>query len=241
MSERTQHFGALLVGLGLALAGLFVGRGFVDGRGADRFVTVKGVAEREVRADVALWPLRYVATDDDLARAQAKIEASRKTILDFLARQGVDASAAQLQGLEVEDRLAHAYGGAPVQSRFTITQTLMVRSADPDQLRAASQKVGELVDAGVVLASSGGWTGGPSYLFTKLNDYKPDMIAEATASAREAAQKFAQDSGARLGGIRRASQGVFEVLPRDRAPGIAEEGQLEKTLRVVTTVEWSLE
>ena len=241
MAERADHGGALLLGIGIAIAGFLIGHGFVDGRKADRYVTVKGVVEKDVAADVALWPLRYLATDDDLGRAQAKIETSRKAILAFLDRQGIASSGIELQGLAVEDRLAQSWGGAEVKSRFTITQTLMVRSADTEKIRAASQKVGELVDAGVVLSSSGNWTGGPTYLFTKLNDYKPDMIADATKNARESAEKFAADSHSKLGGIRHASQGVFEILPRDRAPGIAEEGQLEKTLRVVTTVEWSLD
>lgn len=241
MAERADHAGAVLLAIGIAIAGFLIGRGFVDGRGADRYVTVKGVVEKDVSSDMALWPLRYVATDDDLGRAQAKIDASRKAILGFLEAQGIDASAIEIQGLSVEDRLAQSWGGEAVRSRFTINQTLMVRSADVEKIRAASQKVGDLVDAGVVLSSSGGWSGGPTYLFTKLNDFKPDMIAEATRNAREAADKFAQDSHSRLGGIRRASQGVFEILPRDRAAGISEESQLEKTLRVVTTVDWALE
>ena len=238
MAERTQNFGALLTGLGLVLAGLFIGQGFVKSRSADRYVTVKGVAERDVEADLALWPIRHVATSDDLAAAQAKIEAHQKAILEFLAKANIPTDAVQLQGLDVEDRHAQSWVSGPVQSRFVVTQTMIVRSKDPAVVRAASQKVGDLVDAGVVLAGGGM---GPTYLFTKLNDFKPQMIGEATASAREAATKFAQDSGAHLGGIRRASQGVFEIQARDRAPGISEEGQLEKTLRVVTTVEYLLE
>jgi hypothetical protein len=92
-----------------------------------------------------------------------------------------------------------------------------------------------------VFSSQGGYGGGPTYLFTKLNDLKPEMIAEATASAREAAEQFAKDSGSDLGPIRTASQGVFQILPRDRAPGVMEESQLDKTVRVVTTVEYALE
>jgi hypothetical protein len=239
--HRSSSFAALVLALGVALGGWFVGRGFVEGRASDRFVTVKGVAEREIEADLALWPLQYVATDNDLGRAQQKIEASRKAILTYLAGRGVDAEHTQLQGLRVEDRLARSMGQIPVESRFTITQTLMVRSDDPAMIRTASQGVGELVDAGVVLASSGGWSGGPTYVFSRLNDFKPEMIAEATASAREAAEKFAQDSGERVGAIRRANQGVFQILPRDPAPGVSEENQLEKTLRVVTTVDYLLE
>jgi len=102
--------------------------------------------------------------------------------------------------------------------------------------------VGELVAAGVVLSSGGEYGGGgPTFIFTGLNDLKPAMIAEATARAREAAEQFARDAKSRIGGIRRANQGTFEILARDRAPGITEEGQLAKTVRVVSTVDYNLE
>ena len=117
----------------------------------------------------------------------------------------------------------------------------MVRSDDPSGVQRASQSVGELVAAGVVLRSGTGWgPARPTYLFRRLNDLKPAMIAEATAAAREAAGRFADDSGSRLGEIRRANQGVFQILPRDAAAGISQEEQLFKTLRVVTTVEFLL-
>ena len=127
-------------------------------------------------------------------------------------------------------------------NRYVINQTLVVRSAEPAKVLAASARVGELVAAGVVLSSGGEYgSGGPTFLFTGLSDQKPAMIAEATSRAREAAEQFARDSGSRIGGIRRANQGVFEVLPRDRAPGISEQSQLEKTLRVVSTIDYRLE
>jgi hypothetical protein len=242
MRESVNHGGALLVALGIALGGWFVGHGFVSGRTADRFVTVKGLAERDVQADVALWPLRYVATDDDLGRAQAAVERSRQTILDFLAKHGIQAAQVELQSLEVTDVLANAYRSGPAAgSRYIVKQSLIVRSEDPGLVRAASQDVGDLVAGGVVLSSDYGPGGaGPTYLFTRLNDLKPELIAEATAAAREAAARFAADSGSRLGGIRRANQGVIQILPRDRAPGISEESQIHKTIRVVSTVEYYL-
>ena len=92
----------------------------------------------------------------------------------------------------------------------------------------------------MALSSGGGWGTGPTYLFTRLNDLKPDMLAEATANARDAAAEFAKRSGSDVGKIRRATQGLFEILPRDQAPGIPEGSQLEKVLRVVTTVEYEL-
>jgi hypothetical protein len=232
----------VVLGAGVALAGWFVGNGFVRARSADRFVSVKGVSERDAVADLALWPLRFSATDDDLTRAQAKFDASRKAVMDFLTRHGIEPSRAELQGFEVTDVLANPYRApGAVASRFIIAGTLMVRVDDPLLVQKASQNLGELVQGGVVFSSQGGFGGGPTYLFSGLNDLKPEMIAEATASAREAAEQFARDSGSRLGGIRLASQGIFQILPRDRAPGVMEESQINKTVRVVTTVEYALE
>jgi hypothetical protein len=231
-----------LLAVGVALAGWFVGNGFVKGRTADRFVSVKGVSERDVVADIALWPIRFTSSDNVLAEAQRKFDASRTAILAFLQKNGIAADRTELQSFEVADAMADRYRSEVAASRFIVSGTLMVNVADPGLVQRASQNVGELAQAGVAIASGNQYGGGgPTYLFTKLNDSKPEMIAEATASAREAAQQFAKDSGSRLGPIRQASQGVFQILPRDRAPGVAEESQLNKTVRVVTTVEYYLE
>lgn len=229
---------ALIVALGLAVAGMFVGGGISKGRTADRFVTVRGVSEREAKADLALWPVRFVAADNDLARAQVRITESADKVRAFLTKYGIDAARIEVSQYNVVDTQANQYGSRDSANRYIIQQTIMVRSDKPDVVFEASQKVSELVNGGVVLNSEGG--GGPTYLFTKLNDIKPPMIAEATASAREAAEQFAKDSGSALGSIRHATQGYFTILPRDQAPGIEEAHQRQKIVRVVTTVEYYL-
>jgi hypothetical protein len=241
LSSIGKLLAALVLALGIASAGWFVGDGFIRGRAVTRTVTVKGVSEREVKADVALWPLRFVATNDDMKIAQDQLRAHSKEVYAFLARHGIPAEQAELRELEVTDTLANPYGDRSVTSRYIISQTIMVRSDKPDVVFAASQKVDELVTAGVVLTRRNDYGGaGPTFLFTRLNDLKPAMIAEATASARQAAEQFAKDSQAKLGGIRTASQGVFVILPRDQAEGMQEQQQLEKIVRVVSTVDYFL-
>ena len=232
----------LIVALAVLLAGLLIGRGVERFRIADRSVTVKGVAEREVKADVGLWPLSFVAASDDLGLAQRKVQSDRRAVLAFLGRHGIDSTATELIELRVTDTSANPYGARnPGASRYVVRMAVMVRTADVDRLRDVSQRVDQLLNAGVVIAAGGEYgPSGPTYLFTKLNDFKPAMIAEATRNARQAAQEFAKESKARVGPMRRASQGIFEILPRDPAPGIAQEGQIAKTLRVVSTVEYLL-
>lgn len=237
----------VVLSLSIALAGWFVGMGVQNIRTADRFVTVKGVAEREVKADLALWPIQLAVTDNDLAAAQTRLSQNASRVVAFLRENGVDSTEIELQTLRVTDIMANPFRSEQrTGTRFILQQTVNVRSDDPDRVQATSQKVGELVNAGVVLTSGPEWgPGGPSYLFRKLNDLKPAMIAEATAEARKAAEQFAKDSKSGLGGIHRANQGVFVILPRDAAgsdqgPAIAEATQMYKIVRVVSTVEYQL-
>ncbi len=227
---------------GIAVAGLLIGAGVSRVRLADRYVTVKGISEREVRADLAIWPLRIVAASDDLTAANTQLQGSLEKIRTFLANAKIDPSQAELQDFSVTDAQTNQYsGGAVAGARFVIRQTVVVRSTNPQLIQAASQRVSELVSAGVVLSSGGEYgSGGPTFIFTGLNELKPKMIGEATARARESAEQFARDSRSSIGGIRRASQGVFEILPRDQASGISESSQIVKTVRVVSTIDYSL-
>ena len=240
---RTRYgFETGLLALAIVIAGIAIGLGLSRVRSPDRYVTVKGVAERDVQADLAIWPLHLVVADNDLGAAQTKIQADLGKVRTFLARNGIDTTTIVVQGYAVADARTNQYGPTPVTNRFVIRQTVIVRSSNPQLVLAASQRVGELVSTGVVLSSGAEYgTGGPTFLFTGLNALKPAMIGEATARAREAASQFARDADTRLGGIRQANQGIFEILPRDPAPGISEESQVMKRVRVVTTVEYILD
>ncbi len=232
---------ALVLAIGVALAGWFVGDGFFQGRQADRYVTVKGVAEQDVKADLAVWALRFVATGNDLTEVQRKIAADAVLARDFLIASGFAENEVENSDLQVIDRLAQQYQQGQVDSRFIIAQTLTLRSADVDAVAATLARLSELVSAGLVLSDENQWNSGPTYIFSGLNDLKPAMIAEATENARAGAEQFAADSGSGVGTIRRASQGVFQILPRDRFPNAQEAKQIHKTVRVVSTIEFMLE
>lgn len=232
---------AALLAVGLLGGGLLVGRGFSEARLGDRFVTVKGVAERDVEADLAVWTIRFSAGGNDLAVVQRTVSRNLELTMTFLQGHGIDTSLVSVEGLRVIDAAANPYQQGPIANRFSMTQTVVVRSEEPRKILAASQDIGTLVGAGVVLVSGQEYgPGGPAFLFRGLNDIKPKMIAEATARAREGAVEFARNSESGLGGIRRANQGVFQILPRDPAPGITEQNRIEKTVRVVSTVEYYL-
>ena len=241
MSDR-PWFASVVLAMALIVSAWLVGHGIERFRVADRYVTVKGVAERTIRADVGLWPLRFVSAEDDLERAQRKIVSDRRAVLAFLVRYGIDSTATELQSLEVTDTRANPYRDGRESTRVIVAMTMMVRTNDPDRIQTAGQHVGELLQQGIVLSGGpfGGGEGAPTYVFTRLNDLKPTMLAEANANARKAAAEFAKESHSHVGRIRRASQGVFEILAHDQAPGVMESRQIQKTLRVVATVDYYL-
>lgn len=231
---------AVLLAIGFAAGGWFVGNGFQAARLGDRFVSVKGLAERDVEADLAVWPIGFVATGNDLAAVQADIQQDEDIVREFLEGAGIAADAIEVSSVEVQDLLAQAYRSGPVESRYIMQESILVRTTDIEMVIAAHAASSDLIARGVVLGGEGGASSGPNFLFTRLNDIKPEMIAEATANAREAAAQFAADSDSSLGGIRRASQGVFQILPRDDVQGLYEPQQRNKRVRVVSTIDYYL-
>ena len=230
---------ALILGLGIAAGGYLAGNGLVKSRLGDRSVSVKGLSEREVKADLALWALRFVVTGNDLAETQAEVKRNAEAVNNFLKSHGFSDDEIELQAPQVTDRLAQMYSSGQFDTRFIIAQQLVLRSTDVDKVAAANRDSSALVEQGVVLSNEYGPVR-PSYLFTRIADVKPEMLEEATLRAREAAETFAADSGARLGGIRRAWQGQFSIQPRDEIPGAQETEQIAKTVRVVSTIEYLL-
>lgn len=145
-----------------------------------------------------------------------------------------------MQDVRVQDLMAQSYRqNNATENRYILTQSYLVRTNNIDAAAAASKKLGDLIRQGVVFAQSSSTA--PTYLYTKLNEVKPEMIAEATKNAREAAQEFAKNSGQKVGSIKYASQGVFQILPRDQTYAVPESQQKNKTVRVVSTIQFYLE
>lgn len=240
-------FAAATVALGIAIGGFLVGDGLVAMKRADRAVSVKGLSEREVESNLALWSIPYSATGDDLVQTQIQLNANRDKIITFLTDKGITQDEISPGALRVTDKLANQYNSnANTGQRYILNASLKVRSADVKKVIAVSGHVGELVGSGIVLGSSDSYQCDLKLLFTDLNRIKPEMIAEATRDARGAAEQFAKDSGARVGDIRSASQGYFSISSRDGGDGGSEgnceaETSLVKKARVVINISYALD
>lgn len=246
MNERSALPAAILggfIGLGIAFAGIEFKQAFIESRRSERFVTVKGLAEREVKADTAIWPISFTAVSAELAPAYEKSETDKQRILSFLTAGGIEPSEVDMGQLHVSDSQAREYGENRGGPRFIVTQTVVVHTKKVDQVSKLSGHMADLLKAGVVLAT----TSNVAFHFTGVNAIKPEMLAEATRNARAAAAQFAADSGTTVGQIRRANQGALSIIPLEGDAGGSEGGypgnaeqRITQKARAVVTIDFLL-
>jgi hypothetical protein len=221
---------AALLSIGVAGAGWFAAQGMARLKTADRYVTVKGSAEKIVDADLVVWPLPHSVGGNDLADVQRRLDANTAIIREFFTEAGFQPGDIVVAPPGLEDRWAWAYGDNRPPERYRYSTTVSLRTGNVPAALEALRRTGELVSRGVMIGEGSS----PEFDYTTLNDIKPGLIAEATAAARDSAVQFAKDSDSRLGGIRSANQGVVSISNRDQSsPQI-------KRVRVVTTVEYFL-
>ncbi len=226
---------SVILAAGIALLGLFIYWGLCNIKGSDRTVTVRGLAEREVKADRVIWPITYNTAGDDLQAIYKDVNTANEKIYNFLLHNGLKPEEMTVSAPAVTDLYADRYSNRQnVGERYRASSTLTVVSTQVDRVRDRMKRMGELLKQGVAI-SPADYSNAVQYDFTSLNKIKPTMIEEATKNARAAAHKFATDSESSLGKIKSATQGLFSIEDRDQyTPYI-------KRVRVVTTVEYYLD
>ncbi|MDA3921791.1 MAG: SIMPL domain-containing protein [Salinisphaera sp.] len=224
----------LFIAVGLVLGGSYINSAAVSWQAAQRSVTVKGLAERQVPANLALWPLHFTVTGDSLTAVQQQVDRQATKVRHYLHDAGFKANEITLTSPQVTDQ----YANRPANQRASLAHysaeaTVLVRTPNIKAVKRAMPGVGSLIAQGVLLSPNYNYR--TEFLYTDLNKIKPKMIAEATANARAAARQFAKDSGSQVGQIRSASQGYFSIEDLDSyTPEI-------KKVWVVTTIDYSLD
>lgn len=221
MSSNTRaigFIGAAVIAIGLAAGGFGVGQGLERFRMADRSVTVKGLAEKDIPSDYAVWPLAFRRGGNQFGTVQRALAEDRDRVVAFLKGLGFTEAEIEIRPLQVQDLFAREYGGGQQALRFQGVGQVLVKSAKPEAVEAAALAVDPLIQAGTQLGGGNDGPAGPRYQLRGFNEAKAPLLAEATRNAREQAQKFAAEAGARLGPLRSANQGVSRsAAPTARA------------------------
>ena len=217
--------------VGLIVGAVLLSSAIKAARADDRVVSVKGLCEREVKADNVISPFAYKEGGDDLQQLYKVIERKNAIIINFLKAAGISEGEISVAAPKVLDTRTEWSGS---QNRYTyiVTSVVTVCTDKVDTIIGLQSQQGELLQQGIATAS--GWEFPTVYSFTKLNEIKPAMIETATKNARETAEKFAADSDSKLGKIKRATQGQFSITDRDSNTPYM------KNVRVVTSVDYYL-
>lgn len=242
---------AVILSVGLLGAGYCVGKGMYLVRKMSRSATVKGIAERNVKSDLGVWEINYREIGNDLIQIDNRLQHDREVVNNFLKEQGFTDVEIERGALKVEDRFANVYSQTPQnanEQRYIVTSGIRVRSVNAALIEKSVRMTEKLLQAGVPLAFDvSSFAPNPSYYFMGLDAIRPEMMAEATKSARSVAEQFAKDSGCELAGIQRASQGVFQIMSRDTSTMSSDWssnesalGSISKKVRLVTTLEYRL-
>ncbi|QYJ87460.1 SIMPL domain-containing protein [Shewanella mesophila] len=232
-----KSFATILLGLficgGLYLLGNSLGNSLVTMRAMERTVTVKGLAELEVDADTAIWPIRFTEVDNDLNSLYKNVQAKSDKVVAFLIKQGFTNEEISSSLPSIQDRQAQGYVDPNVRYRYAAQVTISLYTKRVELLLSIQRNLLDLAKEGIVISSQD-YNSRTEFLFTQLNSIKPKMVQSATENARQTAEKFAIDSQSKLGKIKSASQGQFTINDRDsNTPNI-------KKVRVVSTLTYYL-
>ena len=232
--QPTPILSSFIVACGLSVLAMGIHSGIVDFKDRDRIVTVKGLSEREVKADKVTWPLVYKELGNDPSVMYSLLEQKNRVVVNFLKNGGISEDEISVNPPTISDRQADNYGNEIMNCRYKATSVITVTSANVDKVRSLMRRQAELMKQGIAIVSEEYGNNTISYEFTQLNEVKPAMVEEATKNARLTAEKFAADSGSGLGEIRSATQGQFSIENRDaNTPYI-------KRVRVVNTIVYML-
>ena len=232
--DKGKFFSGLAIMLGLMVLGAMLPKAVEKYRSYDRIVNVKGLCEKEVKADRVIWPIVYKVMANDIQSIYDQTDAGNAAIMSFLQSGGIEASEISVSVPAISDKFANEYGDNDRAFRYIAKNVITVYTSDVDKVLSLMGRQSELLKQGIVTGGSNQWENPVEFKYEGLNDIKPQMIEEATENAREAAKKFAKDSGSRLGKIKTANQGTFTIENRDsNTPYI-------KKVRVVTSVTYYL-
>ncbi len=196
-------------------------------------VSVRGLCEREVMADRAIYPISYKESGDDLEELFKTVKAKNDIIRQFLKDRGFTDEEITIGSPKLTDRMADSYA-SNYRSRFTLNSVVSLCTDKVNEVINLQSNLTSLLEQGIAVGSGNDWENPVTFEFTSLNNIKPEMIEEANKNARDAADQFAKDSHSKIGKILNASQGLFSIENRDaNTPHI-------KRVRVVTYITYKL-
>ena len=225
---KKEIISSVIVALGLCCAGILVYCGLSNIAFKDRFVTVKGLSEKDVQADYVSWPLHFAVSGNNLQQLSLDRSQQAQRIETFLQQKGFTAEDMHRGTVSLNDNWDNYYTTRRPEFHYTLNSSVVLSTRKVSLLVSNPDLVNEMIEKGILVQS---W--GMDYQYKSLTELKPSMVAEATQNARVVAQRFADDAQCQLGSIRNANQGQFTMENDSEQPWLIH-------IRVVSTLQYYL-
>lgn len=185
------------------------------------YVEVKGLSERIVKADTAIWSLSFEIKSNNIDSLYSDTEKNINIIKTFLKSKGFEDSEINVAPINIyQDTYKDAL------FRYNANSQVSVYTKKVDLAKASSNESLSLIKSGVVLNQNNIF-----FEFSDINSIKPEMLADAIKNARDTASLFAENSGSSLGSVTRGNQGVFDITNKDAGSPEYKKIRLVSTLR----------
>ena len=244
--KRSTNAGLVVLGIALA-AGMVLSAWLVSGtvksvKLANQTIMVKGFAQKDVRSDIAVWTGRFIARDTELVRAYSRLESDLEKVKNFISRSGIPKEEVDVSAVTTMiqyRRTPQGYDTNEIE-QYVLEQTVTVRSKEVDLVASLSRESTTLIREGVEFFSFS-----PEYYYSGIEDMKIHLLGEATLNARQRAEQLAVNSGGKVGPLRAASQGVFQITPLYSTDvedwGRYDTTTIEKAVKAVVTIQYSID
>lgn len=208
---------------------------------ANQTISVKGCAERPIDSDIVVWSAWFSTQATQLADAYKKMKQDLPLLLDYLKREGVAESDMTVSSISTCALYAKDQHGNNTNTitGYSLNQSVHIRSRDLERITRVSRSCTDLIEKGVEISSSS-----LEYYYTKADELKLEMLGEAARDAKQRAEQLVKGSGSKIGPLRTASQGVFQITPAYSTEvsdyGVSDTSSWKKKIRAVVTVSYSI-
>jgi uncharacterized protein len=209
-------------------------------------ISVTGLAEKDFTSDQIVWDGNYSRKMMDLKMAYALLKEDESKIRAYLKAKGVTDTELIFSAVSIDKEFTNKYDGEGKVSGsefagYNLKQNVTVDSKDINKVEKISREVTELIESGIEFNSSS-----PSYFYTKLSELKVDLLAKASADAKQRAETIAKNSGNSLGKIKKATMGVFQITGKNSNEdysygGVFNTSAKNKTASITTKIEYAVD
>ena len=206
-----QNINAIVFAIAIVIASIILGHAVINRNKQAGTISVTGLGQTNFTSDLIVWEAKFSQINTDLKQAYSDLKKDKETILEYFKSKGLSDHVIVFNAVQTDKNFKQNYtsDGKYLGEEFTgytLTQTVQINSNDVEKVEKISREVTELLNKGIQLYSIP-----PRYYYTKLEDLKIEMVAQATDNAHVRAKSIAENSGAKLGELSVAQMGIFQI------------------------------